>query len=89
MDTLEEELLSLSSSLSPSAPKAVGEGQGPSQDDGWFEVGKKNRTMITRTVRDFSSNDHSLNLDPAIGQVSGVSYNSHLWRQIPFNTARS
>ncbi|TFY64673.1 hypothetical protein EVJ58_g2454 [Rhodofomes roseus] len=52
LDTLEEELLSFSSSSSPSAPKPLEETDGAgAQDDGWYEVGKKNRAMITRSVK--------------------------------------
>ena len=25
----------------------------PPEDDGWLEVGKRNRTVVTRTVRDY------------------------------------
>lgn len=53
LDTLEEELLSISSSLmTEPKPKAPG---GPSAegsaDDGWLEVGKKNKAVVTRSVR--------------------------------------
>lgn len=48
LDTLEEELLSISSSLSSKASKPEEE---PTAENGWLEVGKKNRSMLTRTVR--------------------------------------
>ena len=48
LDTLEEELLSISSSLSQKVAKQEDE---PTADNGWLEVGKKNRSVSTRTVR--------------------------------------
>ena len=55
LDTLEEELLSLLHSVNPMQPSKpqVEEKQeaAPQADDGWMEVGKKNRMMVTRTVR--------------------------------------
>jgi hypothetical protein len=62
LDTLEEELLYILSSLSPPTSKTkvkgvspVGEKEeaAPPADDGWLEVGKRNRTVVTRTVSDF------------------------------------
>lgn len=59
LDTLEEELLSILSSLSPSNSKMKMKGVSPVEekeeaappaDDGWLEVGKRNRTVLTRTV---------------------------------------
>ena len=47
LDTLEEELLSISSQMSQ---KAVKQEEEPSADNGWLEAGKKNRSMSTRTV---------------------------------------
>ncbi|KZT71339.1 cysteine proteinase [Daedalea quercina L-15889] len=55
LDTLEEELLSLSLSLSPTATKPSEDASVATQDDGWYEVGKKNRAMITRTVKSTES----------------------------------
>ncbi|KAH9930673.1 uncharacterized protein B0H18DRAFT_992984 [Fomitopsis serialis] len=55
LDTLEEEVLALSSSLSPNAPKPIEEVDGAAHDDGWYEVGKKNRAMVTRTVKSTDS----------------------------------
>ncbi|EPQ57809.1 cysteine proteinase [Gloeophyllum trabeum ATCC 11539] len=59
LDTLEEELLSLQAQLSPASTKAAQKQQveerleeEPSQkDEGWMEVGKRNRTVVTRTIR--------------------------------------
>ncbi|VDB82633.1 unnamed protein product [Peniophora sp. CBMAI 1063] len=59
LDTLEEELAALSQSLSPpkstSTPHIVEKtstAPPPSEEDaGWMNVGKKNRTVVTRTVR--------------------------------------
>ena len=44
-DTLEEELLSISTARKQKEEDA------PSGDNGWLEVGKKNRLTTTRTVR--------------------------------------
>ncbi|KAJ3530235.1 hypothetical protein NM688_g7738 [Phlebia brevispora] len=52
LDTLEEELLSLSQASI--APKAE-EPREHTQDDGWMEVGKRNRLVMTRTVRSAES----------------------------------
>jgi ubiquitin carboxyl-terminal hydrolase 10 len=58
LDTLEEELLSIISTLSPPRTKApaavveeIEEEALPETEDGWLEVGRKNRTVVTRTVR--------------------------------------
>jgi ubiquitin carboxyl-terminal hydrolase 10 len=52
LDTLEEELLTLSSSLSPApAPQNGSATTNSTQEEGWLEVGKRNRTVQTRTVR--------------------------------------
>ncbi|KAF9267621.1 cysteine proteinase [Marasmius fiardii PR-910] len=58
LDTLEEELLTLSEHISPSRSRssAVGveeheENHSPENDDGWLEIGKKNRTIVTRTIK--------------------------------------
>ncbi len=55
LDTLEEELLTIANSLSPANPKVNGpieehEEPEPPHGDGWLEVGKRNRTVVTRTV---------------------------------------
>jgi ubiquitin carboxyl-terminal hydrolase 10 len=64
LDTLEEELLLILSSLSPSNSKMKAKGVAPAEekeeaappaDDGWLEVGKRNRTVLTRTVSGFYS----------------------------------
>ncbi|TFK36396.1 hypothetical protein BDQ12DRAFT_686826 [Crucibulum laeve] len=57
LDTLEEELLSLLHTIVPPPPKAAPapveekEEAAPPEDDGWLEVGKKNRTVVTRTIK--------------------------------------
>ncbi|OJT06111.1 hypothetical protein TRAPUB_3046 [Trametes pubescens] len=54
LDTLEEELLSISQSLSPKEPpKAPEEPQLP--DGEWMEVGKKNKLVTTRTAKSTDS----------------------------------
>ncbi|KAH6903059.1 hypothetical protein BKA70DRAFT_1387774 [Coprinopsis sp. MPI-PUGE-AT-0042] len=55
LDTLEEELLSLLNSVNPTKPAKPQveekEESAPQADDGWMEVGKKNRMMVTRTFK--------------------------------------
>ncbi|KAL0573399.1 Coronin-like protein crn1 [Marasmius crinis-equi] len=61
LDTLEEELLALAEHISPSqTQKPAGGVEGveekeedppPETEDGWLEVGKKNRTIVTRTIK--------------------------------------
>ena len=60
LETLEEELLSILHAVNPPKSKktdaaAVEEKEeaAPPEDDGWMEVGKRNRTVITRTVSCF------------------------------------
>ncbi|KAI0672764.1 hypothetical protein C8Q78DRAFT_970322 [Trametes maxima] len=55
LDTLEEELLSIAQSLSPKEPPKppVEEPQLP--DGEWLEVGKKNKTVTTRTAKSTDS----------------------------------
>lgn len=60
LDTLEEELLTIANSLSPANPKVNGpieehEEPEPPHGDGWLEVGKRNRTVVTRTVKSAES----------------------------------
>lgn len=57
LDTLEEEMLSLANTLSPTSKSAEAEGaveeheeEEPPEEDGWLEVGKRNRMVVTRTV---------------------------------------
>lgn len=57
LDTLEDELLSLLASISPKPSvqplNHVEEREEVTlKEDGWMEVGRKNRTVITRTVWD-------------------------------------
>ncbi|KAJ3495673.1 hypothetical protein NLJ89_g10590 [Agrocybe chaxingu] len=60
LDSLEEELLSILNSVNPPkqpktspGPSAVEEKEEapPTEDDGWLEVGKRNRTVVTRTIK--------------------------------------
>lgn len=60
LDALEEELLALLASINPS--KAVSathmveeREEGPQSGEGWTEVGKRNRMILTRTVRQLFS----------------------------------
>jgi len=56
LDTLEEELLTLSSSLNPQAPAPQnGSAATNNTQDGWLEVGKRNRTVHTRTTKTVDS----------------------------------
>ncbi|KAI0063416.1 cysteine proteinase [Artomyces pyxidatus] len=59
LDVLEEELLSLLSTLNPSKPapvKAVEEREEETpHEDGWLEVGKRNKMVLTRTVKSTES----------------------------------
>ncbi|KAJ8480867.1 hypothetical protein ONZ51_g6373 [Trametes cubensis] len=54
LDTLEEELLSISQSLSPKEPPKPSE-EGQTQDGEWLEVGKKNKAVTTRTAKSTDS----------------------------------
>ncbi|KAJ2923184.1 hypothetical protein H1R20_g13912, partial [Candolleomyces eurysporus] len=51
LDTLEEELLSMLNSTQPSKPHVEETEAVPTKEDGWMEVGKKNRTVVTRTIK--------------------------------------
>ena len=68
LDTLEEELLSIASSLQskPAAEQTQSENSlGDAGEDGpWLEVGRRNRTAVTRTVR---SHPFSSSRSPTIG----------------------
>jgi len=59
LDTLEEELLSISNSLAPAASAKVPGGsaaeKGASNDDIWLEVGKKNKAIATRSIKSANS----------------------------------
>ncbi|KAI1788359.1 cysteine proteinase [Ganoderma leucocontextum] len=52
LDTLEEELLSIAQ---PLQPKEAAEAPEEPQDDGWLEVGKKNKAVATRTAKSTES----------------------------------
>ena len=57
LDTLEDELLSLLTSVSPkSNPQALNHAEEREEvapkEGGWMEVGRKNRMVVTRTVCD-------------------------------------
>lgn len=63
LDTLEEELLSLLASINPlkagSATHKVEEREEePQSAAAWTEVGKRNRMILTRTVRQLFSSFH-------------------------------
>lgn len=66
LDTLEEELLSISSSISQKTAKQEEE---PAADNGWLEVGKKNRSVSTRTIK---------NADSPIQRIFGGKFRSTL-----------
>ncbi|KAJ2915233.1 hypothetical protein MD484_g5175, partial [Candolleomyces efflorescens] len=51
LDTLEEELLSMLNSTQPSKPQVEETETVPTKEEGWMEVGKKNRTVVTRTIK--------------------------------------
>ncbi|KAG2154115.1 hypothetical protein DEU56DRAFT_952327 [Suillus clintonianus] len=59
LDTLEEELLTLSSSLTnPNQASAHQTNNAPAnnvQEEGWLEVGKRNRTVLTRSTKTVDS----------------------------------
>jgi len=58
LDTLEEELLYIQNSLSPPSSKTQSVEEKEElgvPEDGWLEVGKKNRTIVTRTASLFIS----------------------------------
>ncbi|KAI0797517.1 hypothetical protein C8Q75DRAFT_738539 [Abortiporus biennis] len=60
LDTLEEELLLIFSSISPKSSKSSGAAEEPAEeahphDEGWLEVGKKNRAVMTRTIKSAES----------------------------------
>jgi len=73
LDTLEEELLYIQNSLaSPPPPSLLSSSKKQSveekeeldiPEDGWLEVGKKNRTIITRTVSLFFISDSLLEFE--------------------------
>ncbi|KAK0482621.1 hypothetical protein IW261DRAFT_1468778 [Armillaria novae-zelandiae] len=60
LDTLEEELLSVLQSITSqnnSGHTLIEEKEEdtPTQDDGWLEVGKRNRSVVTRTIKNTES----------------------------------
>ncbi|KAI8982818.1 hypothetical protein BD414DRAFT_491218 [Trametes punicea] len=55
LDTLEEELLSISQSLLPKEVAKAGVDEAQSHDGEWLEVGKKNKTVTTRTAKSTDS----------------------------------
>ncbi|KAF8987447.1 cysteine proteinase [Hymenopellis radicata] len=55
LDTLEEELLAMIAPEQPIPVVEEHEEDAPPVDDGWLEVGKKNRTVVTRTVKSTNS----------------------------------
>jgi hypothetical protein len=97
LDTLEEELLSILHAISPEsrvtgAPveeqrEIIGGSGGPSShEDGWLEVGRKNRSVMTRTVRPYPFHSRWLHPDPLrADQEHGIADNAHIWRQVPLD----
>ncbi|KAJ6539829.1 hypothetical protein DFH09DRAFT_1041863 [Mycena vulgaris] len=58
LDTLEEELLALAPAVAPPptpAPAVVEAEEPPEAQDGWLEVGRKNRAVVTRTIKEAES----------------------------------
>ncbi|KAL6301832.1 hypothetical protein BKA93DRAFT_919454 [Sparassis latifolia] len=55
LDTLEEELLSLVAPPSSKARATEEHEGGPPHDDGWYEVGKRNKLVSTRTIKSTDS----------------------------------
>ncbi|KAI9065499.1 cysteine proteinase [Trametes sanguinea] len=55
LDTLEEELLSISQSLSPKEPAKDATEEAQTQDGEWLEVGKKNKAVTTRSTKSTDS----------------------------------
>ncbi|OSD08397.1 cysteine proteinase [Trametes coccinea BRFM310] len=55
LDTLEEELLSISQSLSPKEPAKDTTEDAQTQDGEWLEVGKKNKAVTTRSTKSTDS----------------------------------
>jgi len=84
LDTLEEELLSITNMISQkaskgSAPVEEREEEEPPEQDGWMEVGRRNRMVVTRTVGLFVS-IYLIGTDRFIvGQNGGITNNSHIW----------
>ena len=86
LDTLEEELLSLQSSLRPASQHSLTSpakpAGGDTREDGWMEVGKKNKALVTRSVGIYfligtsnTYNNHYFRLSPQIlplHEYSGV-----------------
>jgi ubiquitin carboxyl-terminal hydrolase 10 len=60
LNTLEEELLSIVNAISPHKASKGGppveerEEEEPPEEDGWMEVGTRNRMVVTRTVSLFA-----------------------------------
>jgi ubiquitin carboxyl-terminal hydrolase 10 len=56
LDTLEEELLLIANTIAPhkaskgDLPVEEREEEEPPEEDGWMEVGRRNRMVVTRTV---------------------------------------
>ena len=53
LDTLEEEMLAISKSLTDgSQARSSGQERNSTEGDDWLEVGKKNKAVVTRSVCD-------------------------------------
>jgi hypothetical protein len=82
---LEEELLSIANAISlhkaskGSAPVEEREEEEPPEQDGWMEVGRRNRMVVTRTAGLFVC-IYLIGTDRFIvGQNGGITNNSHIW----------
>jgi len=96
LDSLEEELLFILHSINPSRQgKAAAtsveekEGAAPPEDNGWFEVGKRNRTVVTRTVCPLSCAGEIILVIffLVVDKSRRVSNNEDFWRQIQIGSA--
>ncbi|KAJ6491870.1 hypothetical protein DFH09DRAFT_1104895 [Mycena vulgaris] len=79
LDTLEEELLALAPAVAPAptlTPAGVEAEEPPGAQDGWLEVWRKNRAVVTRSILLDLSRRRNPNL-------------AHLRGQVPLNAARS
>ena len=55
LDTLEEEIISISETIVPRTQSGIQSEKQTNTDDGWLEVGKKNKFVVTRSVRSLST----------------------------------
>jgi hypothetical protein len=96
LDTLEEELLSIFSSLASKSEAAQPQpetqnGHAAQEDGPWLEVGKRNRTAFTRTVgrlqrgRLLVRDENNL----PTGQVNRVPHHTYVRWEIPLDATRA